>query len=108
MPNLEFEAADDGKVVNVPVGRRFRIRLEENPTTGYRWAAPEFDGSCLGLEADSYAPHQGAAIGGGGVRQFEFAVKSECRTTIRLINRRSWETNAAPRATYELTVVGTP
>jgi len=89
------------------VGARFSIELDENPTTGYRWSAPAFDEKYLVLEADEYAPAAGAAIGGGGVRRFVFAVKSAGRTAIRLENKRPWERDAAPEATFEMTVVGT-
>jgi inhibitor of cysteine peptidase len=108
MPDLIFQAEDNGRVANVPVGRRFRIRLEENPTTGYKWSKPDFDASCLRLESDEYTPYKEAGIGGGGVREFEFTATAECRTTIHLVNKRPWETSVAPTATFEITVVGTP
>jgi inhibitor of cysteine peptidase len=109
MPDdVVFKAEDNGRVANVPVGRRFGIRLEENPTTGYKWSKPEFDSSCLRLGSDEYTPYKGTGIGGGGVREFEFTPLAECRTTIRLMNRRPWETNVTPVATFEITVVGTP
>lgn len=107
MPDLKFQANDTGTTANVPVGRRFQILLEENPTTGYRWLEPEFDKACLRLESADYVSHQGGGIGGGGIRQFKFSVTAPCRTTIHLVNKRSWETNAAPQKRFELTVVGT-
>jgi len=105
VPDTLFEAKDNGAVASVEVGERFRLRLEENPTTGYKWSKPDFDTACLQLLSDEYKPHQGAAIGGGGVREFEFAPTGPCRTTIRLTNRRPWETNVAPAATFEMTIV---
>lgn len=106
MPDSTFQAKDNGKTVSIPVGQRFRLELEENPTTGYRWSVPEFDQKCLVLESNEYTPAGGAGIGGGGVRQFGFAVKSPCRTKIHLMNKRPWEKDAAPEATFEITVIG--
>ena len=107
VPTLTYHAQDRGKTVSIAVGTRFSIELDENPTTGYRWSAPTFDEKYLVLEADEYTPAAGAAIGGGGIRQFVFAVKSAGRTAIRLENKRPWERDAAPAATFEMTVVGT-
>jgi inhibitor of cysteine peptidase len=107
VPDLQFQTKDDGTAANIPVGRRFQISLEENPTTGYRWLDPEFDKACLRLESADYVAHQGGAIGGGGIRQFEFSVTGQCRTTIHLVYKRPWEPNAAPQKTFALTVIGT-
>lgn len=107
MPDLQFQANDNGTAANIAVGRRFQIRLAENPTTGYRWLDPEFDKACLRLESADFVAHAGGGVGGGGIRQFEFSVTAPCRTTIRLVNKRPWETNATPQKTFALTVVGT-
>jgi inhibitor of cysteine peptidase len=104
---LTYQEGDRGKTVSLAVGTRFSVALEENPTTGYKWSTPEFDGRSLALEADDYTLAKGAAIGGGGTRKFGFLVKSTGRTTIRLAYKRPWEKDAAPEATFELTVVGT-
>src|SRR5215471_12175647 len=59
MPDdVVFKAEDNGRVANVPVGRRFGIRLEDTATTGYKWSKPEFDSSCLRLGSDEYTPYK--------------------------------------------------
>jgi inhibitor of cysteine peptidase len=108
MSDLVFQAEHNGKVINVPVGHPFHIRLEESPTTGYKWSVASFDASCLKFNSDEYTPHMGAGIGGGGIHDFEFAATSACRATIRLIRKRPWESGAQPQATFEITVVATP
>jgi inhibitor of cysteine peptidase len=106
VPDFLFQAKDNGAVATIPVGQRFQIQVEENPTTGYKWSEPEFDKQCLLLESDQYTPYKEAGIGGGGIRLFAFTVKSECKTTVRLMYKRPWETNVAPEATFEITVSG--
>jgi inhibitor of cysteine peptidase len=106
VPDAVFQARDNGKTVSVPIGQRFRIELEENPTTGYKWTVPEFDQTCLALEMDEYTPAKTSGIGGGGIRQFVFAIKSACRVTLRMVNKRPWETDGEPAARFEITIVG--
>jgi predicted secreted protein len=105
---LIFEAKDSGTQARVPVRGHVLIRLEENPTTGYQWTAPEFDANCLHLESNTYTRRESAGVGGGGIRQFEFSVIAACRATIHLAYKRPWETDTAVRRTFELTIVGTP
>src|ERR1700683_4839387 len=66
---LTYQAGDRGRTVSLAVGARFVVALEENPTTGYEWSAPAFEGTSLALEADDYTLAKGAAIGGGGIRK---------------------------------------
>jgi inhibitor of cysteine peptidase len=105
---LFFAAKDSGTEARVPVRGRFQIRLEENPTTGYQWTAPDVDANCLHLESNTFTRNDSAGVGGGGIRQFDFSVIAPCRTAIHLAYKRPWETTAAARRTFDLTIVGTP
>jgi inhibitor of cysteine peptidase len=107
MPALSYGPKDAGKSVTLSAGARFFIELEENPTTGYKWSSPEFDEKVLALSSDEYTPAEGAAIGGGGMRKFEFVARTAGRTVIRLGYRQPWMPNAPPEATFELTAVVT-
>lgn len=108
MTDLVFGAEHNGKVMDVPVGRPFHIRLEETPSTGYKWSVPRFDANCLELHSDGFAPYQNIGVGGGGVHDFEFIATSACRTTIRAIKKRPWESDTQSQPTFEITIVGTP
>jgi inhibitor of cysteine peptidase len=107
MPAQIYQENDRGKSVELTVGTRFSIQLQENPTTGYKWGTPTFDPNCLELERDEYTPAAGAGIGGGGVRQFWFLVKGVCNTTVHLAYKRPWERDVAPEATFSITIMGT-
>jgi inhibitor of cysteine peptidase len=104
---MSYGAKDAGTTITVAVGTRFTIELEENATTGYTWSSPEFDQKVLALSGDEYTLPEGAAIGGGGMRKFEFVARTAGRTVIRLGYRQPWMPNAPPEATFELTVVVT-
>lgn len=107
MTDLVFGAEHNGTVIDVPVGRSFHIRLEETPSTGYKWSITSFDANCLELRSDGFAPYKEAGIGGGGLHDFEFAATSACRTTIRAIKKRPWENSTQGQPTFEITIVGT-
>src|ERR1700692_3571718 len=72
VPPSSFRAKDNGKTVEIPVGARFCIELEENPTTGYKWSVPAFDEKCLVLKSDQYPPSKGTGIGRVGILKFGF------------------------------------
>jgi inhibitor of cysteine peptidase len=108
MPLPVFREADNGRTVNEEIGGRFCVELVENGTTGYTWSRPEFDETRLLLESDESVPAPGGAIGAGGVRRFVFQTKAAGLATVRLAYRRPWETDTAPAARFELTIVGSP
>jgi inhibitor of cysteine peptidase len=107
VPSVSYGAKDAGRTVTLAVGTRFIVELEENATTGYTWSSPEFDEKIVALTGDE-PTRVGSAIGAGGTRKFEFATRAPGKTTIRLGLRQPWMPNAAPEATFELSVVVTP
>ena len=100
-----FTESDSGKTVSIVVGARFTVELQENPTTGYKWARPDFDAKLLSLESDAYVLAEGTGIGGGGSHSFLFLAKACGETTIRFEYKRPWERGVAPESRFELTVV---
>lgn len=78
-----------------------RIRLPENPTTGYRWVLM----SCGTLQpvADSFSLG-GSGIGAGGTRLFDLRPTATGPQSIRLALRQEWEAGIAPLDQLELTV----
>jgi inhibitor of cysteine peptidase len=63
VPDFTLTEEDSGKPIEVSVGTRVNIRLQENPTTGYRWSLRDFNGKSLALESDEYLPTPSSAIG---------------------------------------------
>lgn len=73
-PETALTQADDGRTVDARVGDTLRIRLNENPTTGYLWRAVVSDG--LVIIRTEYAPddRSGTLAGSGGVRTWTLQV----------------------------------
>lgn len=101
---------DKDKTLNISVGKRFVIRLDENPTTGYVWA---IDGKTelLGLESSDYVsdtpPNKNGEVhivGGGGQRSFTFVAQKAGTVTLKLKHWRSWEGDASIVDTFSIPV----
>lgn len=73
-PESALTQADNGRTVSAQVGDTLRIRLSENPTTGYLWQATASDG--LVITRTEYAPddRSGTLAGSGGVRTWTLEV----------------------------------
>ncbi len=103
MSTITLTRADDGRTVEVRAGATIMVRLEENPTTGYRWA-PELTGDeVVALEASDYVP-PGPAVGGGGERVFTFKAKKSGNATVRLKLGREWEGEGSITQTFTVTL----
>ena len=73
--------------LRVNLGDVITLRLNENPTTGYRW----FQETSSGLEIVDDNNEPGGAVGAGGVRVLRFRVKRGGSHELRMKNWREWE-----------------
>lgn len=80
------------------------IRLEENPTTGYRWEVDAVDDRVVELQNSNYSMATESGVGGGGVRTFTFKAKSPGTGSIRLKLRRAWESEDAATNHFAVTI----
>jgi inhibitor of cysteine peptidase len=96
---VELGPADAGSRPVVRVAEQVTLRLPENPTTGYRWQ-PEFDESVLRLVEDRY---EGAEFprGAGGQRLWIFEPLRPGSASVKLAQRRSWE-SGPPTTEYSV------
>ena len=95
MSEIKAARADDGKTIELRSGDTLRIELEENPTTGHRWAAEESDDRVLLLQKDDYVLEEHPAIGQGGTRVLVFEARAVGATSVRLKHWREWEGDAS-------------
>jgi inhibitor of cysteine peptidase len=103
MTTLRLDLRSSGQAVTVAPGDRLEIRLEENPTTGFRWYIEDDKNGVLILEDDAFTRPPSGASGAGGTRDLVFKVAKQGQSMLRASYRRSWETQK-PQATFELTV----
>jgi inhibitor of cysteine peptidase len=81
----------------------FKISLESNPSTGYKWEA-KFDGNFLKLEGDTFNRPSDARIGQGGTQTFVFLPVKAGETTIEFLYKRPWEKETAKTKQYKIRI----
>lgn len=100
----ELGPGDDGRTVVVHVGDEVTIRLDENPTTGYRWVVEPVENLAVDVRA-AYVPGAGGGIGGGGERIVTLAPRALGTAKVRLALRRSWEPATTVSKSFEVSLV---
>jgi inhibitor of cysteine peptidase len=83
-------------------GETLIIRLQENPTTGYRWTVESNAG--MRLDDDSFS-RTGTGVGGGGSRRLQWTAQAPGTHSITLLLRRPWEAADTAIGRFSLTVV---
>jgi inhibitor of cysteine peptidase len=104
MTTIKLDIHSSGRSIAAAPGDCLQLQLDENPSTGFRWNVEDDGSGVLVLEHDAFIRTHNDAIGAGGVRELQFAVAKPGQTTLRVSNRRSWESQKPPHATFELTV----
>ncbi len=103
MSQITVTKDDRGKSIEASPGDVILVQLEENPTTGYRWAVTEVDGRVLDLNESDYSRMDEAGIGGGGTRAFAFTAQSPGTTRLELQLRQEWDPEN-PEDRFEVTI----
>jgi len=85
----------------VKVNEEFKIPLDSNPSTGYKWEA-SFDDGFLKLKADRFNRPAKALIGAGGTQTFVFLPVKQGETKIRFVYKRHWEKTNAREKTFRI------
>jgi len=89
--------------MGVKVNSEFKISLESNPTTGYKWEA-KFDENLLKLKSDDFSRPSEAIVGQGGTQTFVFLPVKVGAATIAFHYKRSWEKEPAKIRQYKVTI----
>jgi inhibitor of cysteine peptidase len=77
--------------LTVKRGKKFKIDLQSNPSTGYRWHLVFFDKSILKLISSEFVSEITNQIGSTGIERFNFQATKKGTTSIKLIYKRAWE-----------------
>lgn len=106
---VRITAEQNGQMVRVGVNQRFAIELVGVPTAGYVWAPAEVPafiaraGEASGNT--SSAQSQPGFAGGNHWEVTMFAATAPGTGDIVMAQRRPWETNEPPSATFRVTIV---
>lgn len=94
MSQLRLTQSDNGKTIELTADMRLILVLDENPSTGYRWALDPIEPAVVALVSNEYTLDPNVGFPGGGTRQLEFRVvrSGEVRLSLRLV--RQWDPTA--------------
>ena len=107
MEPIDLAESDDGKSVKVDVGRRVRIRLAGNPTTGYSWFLMPIEGQAVKAEGKlKYKPntHRPGMVGVGGTFELVLRAVQAGESKVRLEYKRPWEKDTPPIRKFAVTL----
>ncbi len=107
-----YTMSDNNSDISIEIDATFDISLESNPTTGYEWNVTECDYSVLKLVNTDYvtAETQTPPLdGAGGLQKWTFKGIKDGETALKLVYRRSWESEDPTDKEYllHITVGGT-
>jgi inhibitor of cysteine peptidase len=102
--DVRLNERDEGTTVDVVDGDTIVVRLEENPTTGFRWAIDAITGACVSPAGDDFEPAEGSNLGGGGRRTLTFTARQPGSSRIELKRWRDWEGDASIVQRFGVTV----
>jgi inhibitor of cysteine peptidase len=86
-----IDARDKREAVSIDLGDTIYVRVEENPTTGYRWSVDEFDADLLQQEGSDFKLPPDAGVGAAGQRTFTFRATRRGRGRMALKLWREWQ-----------------
>lgn len=112
MSVIQLAASDQGRHLVLSAEDVVRVRLEENPTTGFRWRIRPGTGAGLVPCGDDFVPVGGGAIGAGGERLLSFRLEhpdperlGPVRLELELV--QAWQAQDR-RASFEITLERRP
>jgi len=107
MSDYTITNSDRGKTVTLKAGQSLTLRLNQNPTTGYRWIIPTFDAQLIRLTDDRFestAANKPMMMGAGGQRILILQASRPGTIQLNLENKRSWDLESPSAESFDLTV----
>jgi inhibitor of cysteine peptidase len=100
---LVIDQSNVGASLDIPVGQTFELRLEENPSAGFRWTLNDSGMPACALASDSFK-QQTATPGHLGEHSWTFKAVAAGDCNISLVYRRAWETTEQAARTFSVHV----
>jgi inhibitor of cysteine peptidase len=108
LKSLSITDADNGKTVTVTKGQSILVKLQSNPTTGYKWVVASTDRTFGYPASDRFVQNGDGAVGSGGLQRLTWKTTSPLDMVgthkVKLEYKRAWETNVAPAKVFSFTV----
>jgi len=76
--------------ITIKRGQTFRIVLQSNPTSGYKWL-PSFDKSIVKLISHNFLPPSTSGIGRSGEDVYTFRAVNHGSDNLKMLYKRGWE-----------------
>jgi inhibitor of cysteine peptidase len=108
---IELSESDAGASLSLHQGDELRLRIVENPTTGYRWQFAQSGSGRLAQLEDRVEPANpgaaAAAPGAAGHRIIRFMATAAGSVRLEAVERREWEPERAGnrRLVFELVIL---
>jgi inhibitor of cysteine peptidase len=100
---LHVDESQNGIEIALQPGETLEIELNENPTTGFRWALESVGVPACILVEDSYESST-VTPGAGGSHRWQFQAVQIGEGRIALRYRRPWEGQGAGTRTFSLRI----
>jgi inhibitor of cysteine peptidase len=105
VPSIGAGAAD--RILTLAVGQQAAIELEENPSTGYRWAVDSGASSNLSIlhiKDLGFSENAGGRrlLGAPGIHRWSVEAVRAGSASVTLVYRRPWEASSVRR--HEVTI----
>ncbi len=101
---IDLTQSEQGKTIDVRQNEEIAIRLDENPSTGYRWVVEQDGGEILHLLHSDFVQSTGDRIGAGGQRVFTFQALKAGDASLKFKLWRSWEGDRSLKARFAVDV----
>lgn len=103
---MSFKPQLERDVVRVVAGEEFKIKLESNPTTGYKWELGKpLNRYYVRFLSSKYVPPEKQYVGAPGDEIWTFRSRVKGKTKIHFKYIRPWEKNAPPARTKTFKVI---
>ncbi len=107
LKSLTLTEADDGRTVTIAKGQNVVLKLQANPSTGYRWKVVATDRT-FGYPASTRFVKNGDAAGASGVERMTWKTSGPLAMAgtheVKLEYRRPWEADSSPAKTFAFKV----
>jgi inhibitor of cysteine peptidase len=102
---ITVSAADDGRVIRVPLGAELAVHLPENASTGFRWEVAQPARRLMEPHGGDVLAPPPSETGSAGTRTFVFRALAPGRGRLGFKLWRPWEGDASVTRRVTVTVL---